>query len=172
MTSLSGEDPDRKDTGHTLKGVRLSGSLSGPVARMRWPPSGTNGTCPALAALASKKVGWATTDFTGHTDRRQFCPAGNVRLRTRAHARGDEMSIDRSLHVLLHYLATTNGGGARSDVEVFEALAAEVPDVSHVDIAEAARRAKQLGSELRKLAWQIEQARKREKRAHPFQPLP
>jgi hypothetical protein len=30
MTDLSGEDPDRTDTGHTLKGVRLSGSLSGP----------------------------------------------------------------------------------------------------------------------------------------------
>ena len=81
------------------------------------------------------------------------------------------MSIDRSLHVLLHYLATTNGRGARSDVEIFEALAAEVPDVGHADIAEAAKRAKQLGSELRKLAWRIEQAGKRQKRGHPFQSL-
>jgi hypothetical protein len=76
------------------------------------------------------------------------------------------MSIDRSLHVLLHYLATTNGG-ARSDVAVFEALAAELPDVGHTDIVAAAKLAKGLGSELRKLAWRIEQAQKRGKSARP-----
>jgi hypothetical protein len=47
--------------------------------------------------------------------------------------------IDRSLHVLLNYLATTNGG-SRSDVAVFEALAAELPDVGHTDIHSALRR--------------------------------
>jgi hypothetical protein len=73
---------------------------------------------------------------------------------------------DRSLHVLLHYLAATNEG-ARSDVAVFKALAAEVPDVSEVDIVAAAKHAKALGSELRKLAWRIEQARKRGKWARP-----
>ena len=73
---------------------------------------------------------------------------------------------DRSLHVLLHYLAATNEG-ARSDVAVFEALAAELPDVSEVDIVGAAKHAKALGSDLRKLAWRVEQARKRGKWARP-----
>src|SRR5258707_695905 len=81
-------------------------------------------------------------------------------------AREDEDMIDRSLHVLLHYLATTNGG-ARSDVEIFEALAAEVPDVSEVDIVAAANYAKALASDLRRLGWRVEQARKRGKWAGP-----
>jgi hypothetical protein len=84
--------------------------------------------------------------------------------------REDKMTIDRPLHILLAYLAAKNGG-ARGDLELLERLAADVPGVDHAALTDAARATKELGRELRKFAYRIEQATKGAKPQEALQGL-
>jgi hypothetical protein len=63
---------------------------------------------------------------------------------------------------LLHYIALTNGRGLDGHpLQMFTALSREVDSLNHTEIIAAAKRAREISSELNRLAWQIVQAAKR-----------
>ena len=68
------------------------------------------------------------------------------------------MVIDKSLHLLLAFVAARSAGVA-DDIALLERLRADVGGVvGHAELTAAAMRTKELGRELRKFAYRVEVA--------------
>jgi hypothetical protein len=74
-----------------------------------------------------------------------------------------DMSFDRATHVLVSFIGLLNGRSAmnRNPTDLFAVLRRHVDDLTPSDLVEAADKAKTIGSELRSLAWRLDEAERR-----------